>query len=107
MRKFVLGTTAAVLAVAALAMPSPAHAYRFFYGPRVFVGVPFFAPPVYVAPPPVYVAPPAPVYVTPAPVYSGSRCYAGPYVCPLDHPTPVGAGCSCPTNGGRAYGDAR
>ncbi len=107
MRKFVLRTTAAVLAVAALAMPNPAHAYHYFYGPRVFVGVPLFAPPVYV-PPPVYYAPP-PVYVTPAPapIYAGARCYAGPYVCPLDRPTPVGAGCSCPTNAGRAYGDAR
>jgi hypothetical protein len=101
MRKILLG--AAALALAALVLPSSANAY-YFYGPRVFVGVPFFAAPVYV-PPPVYYAPP-PVYA-PAPVYSGRGCYAGPYVCPLDRPTPVGAGCSCPTNNGRAYGDAR
>jgi hypothetical protein len=105
MRKFVLATAAAILGIAALALPSPAHAY-YFYGPRVVVGFPFFVPPpVYVAPPVVYA--PRPVYVAPAPAYTSARCYAGAYVCPLDHPTPVGAGCSCPTNGGRAYGDAR
>jgi len=102
MRKFLL----AILAVATIAVALPGSAEAYYYGPRVVVGIPFFAPPpVYYAPPPVSYAPP-PVYAAPAPVYGGRSCYAGPYVCPLERPTPVGAGCSCPTNGGRAYGDS-
>jgi hypothetical protein len=29
---------------------------------------------------------------------SGRSCYAGPYVCPLDHPVPSGSGCYCLSN---------
>ena len=39
---------------------------------------------------------------------AGQACYAGPYVCPLEAPSPVGAPCSCPTNNQtRSYGTTR
>ncbi len=127
MRKNFLRMLAVVLAVSVLALPGTAHAWdRWghgygprYYGPGIGVGVGLAlglgvgaaiaaAPPVYYAPPAYYAPPvvysPAPVYAAPA----GSTCYAGPYVCPLDQATPVGGGCSCPTNGNtRSYGRAR
>lgn len=96
----------AVLAAAALAIvlavPSAANAWwRGGWGIGIGIApvVPVYPPPVYYYPPPAYYPPP--VY-TPAP--AGQACYAGPYVCPLDRPSPVGAPCSCPTNNGRAGG---
>lgn len=104
MRRLLLGAAVAVAAGLAL-VPSTANAWWHggFYGPR-FV---FFGPPVIYAPPPVVYAPPPVVYApAPPPAYvpAGQTCYAGAYVCPLERATPVGAGCSCPTNTGRAYG---
>jgi hypothetical protein len=95
---------------------SPAHA-RVFIG----LGIPFYAPgyyppPVYYPPPPVYYAPPPPAYYAapqqtysqaPAPGGVGQTCSAGPYVCPMDHPTAAGANCYCLGNGGvRVWGRA-
>lgn len=106
MRRIIFGAAAVVLAAGAMLASHPAEAWwrggGFFYGPPVFIG-----PPVVYAPPPVYYAP-GPVY-GPGPTYgpAGQACYAGPYVCPLDQPTPAGAQCSCPANQGRVYGQAR
>ena len=106
MRRIILGTAAVVLAAGAMLASHPAQAWWrggvYFYGPPVVVG-----PPMIYAPPPVYYTP-GPVY-SPAPSYgqAGQACYAGAYVCPLDQATPVGGSCSCPTNQGRAYGQAR
>lgn len=98
-----LGRMAHFLLVAAafaiVAVPAPAFAWRHGgWGPGVFIGI---VPPVVVAPPGYYYAPPAYYY---APQPAGQACYAGPYVCPLDQPGPMGAPCSCPTNTGRAGG---
>ena len=89
-----------VVFAAAIAMPSAAHAW--WRGGFGFGFVPLYVPPppVYV-PPPVYYGPPPVVY---APPPAGQACYAGPYVCPLETPSPLGAPCSCPTNTGRAGG---
>jgi hypothetical protein len=57
-----------------------------------------------VAPAPVYAAPPATSSGPPAP---GQACYAGPWVCPLNHAIPSGDSCSCVANGGRVWGQAR
>jgi hypothetical protein len=109
---------AATIGLGAMAMPAPAHAWwRGGYGGGLVIGI---APPYY-APPPVYYAPPPPVYYAPPPGYppayappgyapaaaDGGGCYAGQYVCPLAHATPVGANCSCPTDSGRIYGSVR
>ncbi len=101
MRKILLGAIATLMGLGIFLSPGTAHAWwrGGFGGGFIFIG-----PPVVYAPPPVYYAPPPVVYAAPLP---GRACYAGAYVCPLDRPTPVGAGCSCPTNSGRAYGDAR
>jgi hypothetical protein len=95
---------------------SSAHA-RVFVG----IGIPFYGPgyyppaPYYYPPPPVYYAPPPAVYAPPPQSYSqapgpggaGQMCYAGPYVCPMDHPTATGANCYCLGNGGaRVWGKA-
>jgi hypothetical protein len=108
-RRFTLPALAALALVGVVAMPGTAHAW-WRGGP--YVGFGFF-PPVVVAPPPVYYPPP-PVYYAPPPVYApapayspaqaGQGCYAGAYVCPLEHATPVGAPCSCPANNGRVSG---
>jgi hypothetical protein len=108
MRRIILGAAAVVLAAGAMLASHPAEAWWRggwgwgWGGPAVVIG-----PPVVYAPPPVVYAP-GPVYA-PAPAYSaaGQACYAGPYVCPLDQATPVGGGCSCPTNTGRIAGAAR
>ena len=75
---------------------------------RVFIGfgVPFFGPGYY--PPPVYYAPPPPRYSqAPAQGGYGQTCSAGPYVCPMDHPTASGSNCYCLGNGGaRVWGRA-
>ena len=99
----------AVLACAAAmgAMTAPAAAWwrgGVWFGGPVVVAPPLFYPPV-VYPPPVYYPPPPPVWYTPPPARiaappppvgpSGQSCYAGPYVCPMDHPTAPGNACYC------------
>jgi hypothetical protein len=95
-----LGALAAAVVVAAsVAAPSAAHAWL-----RVGFGfVPFYVPAPYYVPPPVYYYGPPPVAYVPAPApavapAAGPSCYAGAYVCPLDHASAVGSPCSCPTN---------
>ena len=98
LRSRLLLILAVVLAVTAL--PQTAHAWRHWgWGPGIYLGI---APPIILGPPVYYAAPPyyGSHYARPA----GEACYAGPYVCPLDQPGPLGAPCSCPTNGGRAGG---
>ncbi|MBN9510293.1 MAG: hypothetical protein J0I21_14410 [Alphaproteobacteria bacterium] len=94
----------AMAALAALALPSPAHAW---WRGGVWIGFPPIAP-YYYYPPPVVYAPPPAVYVPPpaayAPPSAGVSCYAGAYICPLDAPAPIGGACSCPTNTGRIGG---
>ena len=86
---------AVLLALRAAAFPTSAHAYWVVVGPPV----------IYAPPPVVYAAPPVVYEPVPPPARS---CYAGAYVCPLNHATPTGGTCSCPTNnGGRASGHAR
>ena len=105
MRVIVLRSLALAALVAAFAAPSSAQAwYRhgWGWGPSVVI-VPYLAPPLYYAPPVYYASPPV-YYSRPA----GQACYAGPYVCPLDQAGPVGAQCSCPTNGNtRSWGQIR
>jgi hypothetical protein len=105
----------AVVASVGFAMhPAPAQAWwhgGIFIAPVPFVippVVPYYPPAYYPPPPPYYVAPPPASYVgpsgDPAP---GQSCYAGAYVCPLDHVSPIGAPCTCPTNTGRVAGNVR
>jgi hypothetical protein len=98
---------------------SPAAA-RVFVG--IGLGVPFggfYPPPYYYPPPPPYYgSPPPPVVYAPPPQYplpqqatgpgdGGQACYAGAYVCPMDHPIAAGGSCYCPGNGGqRVWGRA-
>lgn len=100
-------------ALIALCLATPAES-------RVIVGlgIPFFLPPPVYYPPPVY--PPAyyggpPYYdyrvivTSPPPqgYYGRGECDAGPYVCPLDRPYPIGSNCYCIGNEGqRAWGRA-
>jgi hypothetical protein len=96
---------------------SPAHARVFigigfpFYGPAYYPPVPYYyPPPVYYAPPPVQYAPPPGQYSqappprqysqAPAQGGAGQTCNAGPYVCPMDHPTAAGSTCYCLGSGG-------
>jgi hypothetical protein len=113
--QFLRRITVALALCAALAglAADPAQA-RVFVG----IGIPFYGPgfypaPYYYPPPPVYYAPPPPVVYAPPQAYSpqsqaagsGQSCYAGPYVCPMDHPIATGAGCYCLGNGGeRVWG---
>jgi hypothetical protein len=102
MRKSVLGAAIVAFAAGAVLLPGSAQAWwrGGFYGPGIVV-VPG---PVVYPPPPGYYPPPSGYYPAPPP---GQTCYAGAYICPLDQPVPAGATCSCPTNQGRAYGQAR
>src|SRR5579864_1062107 len=82
------------LACAALAASAPASAHdfgygrhvgyarpHFFYGPRVVVRAPIYAPPVVVYPAPAYYSPYyAPAYYAPAPVYPGFGAVGGAIV---------------------------
>jgi hypothetical protein len=102
----VIGVPPVVLAPPAVVVAPPAVVVA--PPPPVY----YAAPPVaYYAPAPAVVATPAPaVAVTAAPTYasaSGQSCYAGAYVCPLEHATPIGANCSCPANEGRVHGQVR
>ncbi|MDJ0388676.1 hypothetical protein QMO56_11185 [Roseomonas sp. E05] len=66
---------------------------------------PYYPPPYYGPPPTYYAVPVVPYYPPPAYGTAGQACYAGPYMCQLDRPEPVGAPCSCPAKGGgRAWG---
>lgn len=104
--------TAAFL-VAGLALPSNPAQARIWVGfgfPLYYPPPAYYPPPVY-APPPVIYAPPPPVTFTPPPSYPpvarGQSCYAGAYVCPMEHPTASGSTCYCPGNGGeRVWGRA-
>ncbi len=120
MRNLLVRAAAPVLALVAglgvMTAATPAQAwwhhggygggYGGYYGPRVFFGPGVvIGPPVVFGPPVVYGPP---VIYSPAPALAGQGCYAGAYVCPLDQPTPVGGGCSCPVAGNtRVYGSAR
>jgi GH15 family glucan-1,4-alpha-glucosidase len=118
----------AVAALGAIAVaPTSAHAWWrggvvFGFGPWLPYAYPYpypyyYPPPVVYAPPPVVYGapPPPPASAAQPPVASGaapaagpSSCYAGQYVCPLAHSSPVGAPCSCPTNdNGRGGGGGR
>jgi hypothetical protein len=103
---------AAVAAAGLIALPSQAQARVFFgfgfafpgfyYPPPLYYPPPYYPPVVYAPPPPVIYAPP-PVSYGPATI--GGRCIAGPYVCPMQRPTPVGNACYCRSNsGGRVWG---
>jgi hypothetical protein len=100
----------AAVACAALlgtAISTPAAAW--WRGGGVFIGIPpivvappiyspgYYPPPAYYPPP--YYAPPSPpaAYAPSAPAQqsAGQSCYAGPYVCPMDHPVVSGSGCYC------------
>ncbi len=120
------GVIGAVALAAAALLPGAAQAY-WRGGVWFGFGVPLYPPPVY--PAPLYPVPayPVPGYPVPAypPPYYGPRpyayappayypappaaggCYAGPYVCPLQAPSAVGAPCACPTRGGTVWGQAR
>lgn len=71
----------------------------------VWIGGPVFIAPPVVYPPPVYYPPPPPVWYTPPQAQAappatptGQSCYAGPYVCPMDHPVASGSACYCLSN---------
>ena len=102
MRVIAFRVLALAALVAALATPVPAQAgwrHGWGWGPGIV-----FVPPIYLAPPVYYAAPPVVYYSRPI----GQACYAGPYVCPLNQPGPVGVQCSCPTNqGNRSFGQVR
>ena len=99
------------LALAALAVPTPAQAW---WRGGVFFGFPpvvpyYYPPPPVVYPPPVIYAPPPAAYPPyapppPPPQQAGPACHAGAYVCPLETPAAAGAPCTCPTNTGRIAG---
>jgi hypothetical protein len=100
-----LGAVFACLAV------SPANARVFigigipfygpgFYGPGYYPGPYYYPPPAYYPPPPPVVYSPPQAYA-PANAGAGQMCYAGAYVCPMDHPVAAGAGCYCLGNGGQ------
>ena len=77
----------------------------FFGFPPIVVAPPIYAPPpVYYPPPPGYYPPQPPAAYAPpdpgqqpgpGPQAGGQSCYAGPYVCPMDHPVASGSGCYC------------
>jgi len=119
---------AAFVALATVAMPSPARAW---WRGGVVIGLPVFVgpPAVVVQQPPVVYAPGPPVIYAPPQAqgqwqgqgqgqwqgqgsppggYSSAQapsCYAGPYVCPMAQAAPAGSSCACNDNNGQlAYG---
>jgi hypothetical protein len=77
-----------------------------FYGPGYYPGPYYYPPPAYYPPPPPVVYAPPQAYA-PAHTGAGQACFAGAYVCPMDHPIATGAGCYCLGNGGqRVWGRA-
>ncbi len=112
--RFLAASACCLAVLAPVLVPSPAQAW---WRGGFFVGAPFYypppvyypPPPVYYPPPPVYYAPPPAAYVAPGTAYAaqpGRTCFAGSYTCPLGANVPAGAGCSCPTGRGNAYGRA-
>ena len=109
-------TVAVALCAAMMGLAgSPAQARVFiglgvpFYGPGYYPPAPYYypPPPVYYAPPPTVYAPPQQQYYSQTPSGAGQTCSAGPYVCPMDHPTATGANCYCLGSGGaRVWGRA-
>ena len=105
---------AALVAFCAAATPAAARIWVGFGFPLYFGPPVYYPPPTYYAPPPApaYNAPPPAAYNAPAqsdaaPMPAGQSCYAGAYVCPMDHPIPSGANCYCPGTGGdRVWGHA-
>jgi hypothetical protein len=99
----VFGMTAlgAVL-IGSLALAPSAQAYvSFSFGFPFFVGPPAYYPPPPYYPPPAYYPPPPATYAPPVPqpgAPSGQSCYAGAYVCPMEHPVPSGSSCYCLSN---------
>jgi hypothetical protein len=82
------------------------------YRGGVFIGIPPIVvappiyPPAYYPPPPAYYPPPQGYYPSQQPPMAqggpeggpqggAQSCYAGPYVCPMDHPVASGSGCYC------------
>lgn len=116
--RLVRGTALIAIAgglMAGWAAVTPAAAWwhgGFFVGVApapLYVGPPVaYPPPVYYAspPPPVYYPPPSPpAWYTPPPAATaappaptGQSCFAGAYVCPMDHPVPSGSACYCLSN---------
>lgn len=112
-----IGPVALVAALIGYFGATAPAAARVWFGigiaPPVFVGPPayYYPPPPVYYPPPTYYAPPPASYAPPpastAPAPAGQSCYAGAYVCPMDHPVPSGAACYCLGNGGaRVWGQA-
>jgi len=106
--RFALLARGVILGALFLLAAAPARAW--FYGgiavaPPIVVGPPVvYPPPVYYPPvyyPPAYYPPP----MAPHPA-GGQACYAGAYICPLDHAPGTDGSCSCPSddNGGRVWG---
>ena len=108
-RRFLLA--AVTLAAVTIAAATPAAAWwrgGFWVGvvpPPVYIGPPVvYPPPYYYPPPPPVWYPPPPGYaegappVPPPPAGTGQSCYAGPYVCPMDHPVASGSACYCLAN---------
>lgn len=82
------------------------EAYQYQLPPQ-----PYQPPQPYPESPDAYTAPPAAYPDVPSSyavpniyesqtVPPGRSCFAGPYYCPLDRPTPAGSPCSCPSHGG-------
>lgn len=100
-RRAALGALACVVASTATVTPAAA-----WWRAGVWIGPPVFVGPTVVYPPPYYYPPPPPVWYTPPPAVAappaasvyGQSCYAGPYVCPMDHPTVSGSACYCLSN---------
>jgi len=112
-----IGAALTAAALTVVFLPAPAKAW---WRGGVFIGVPpvvypapyyYAPPPVYYAPPPAYYAPPPAAYGAPAasgPTQpAGQSCYAGPVICPMDHPTVTGNTCWCTASSGRVYGQVR
>jgi hypothetical protein len=110
-----IGVALAAAALAVVFLPTPAKAWfrggvyvgvappPFFYPPPFYYGPPVYYPPppaYYGAPPLAYAAPPPPAATAPA----AQSCYAGPLVCPMEHPSATGNTCWCTGSSGRVYG---
>ena len=102
---------AALIGTFAAVSPASARVWIGFGFPGFVVGPPayYYPPPVYYPPPPYY-PPPAASYApayAPGPAAAGQSCYAGSYVCPMDHPVAYDAACYCLGSGGaRVWGRA-
>lgn len=100
-----------LLALSALLSLAAMPARAWFFGGVAIAPPVVIGPPVVYPPPPAYYPPPyyPPAYYPPPvapPAPSERTCYAGAYVCPLDHAPGIDGSCSCPsdTTGGRVWG---